>query len=90
MCLSRRVSRDASLDEFVGGGSESEVSEDVGSGVEAADVEDDDSGNSEAVSPASATYAWTPDGEACVRCGSSVDRLWRCEGELVCGDCKEW
>ena len=103
------MTRDASLEEFVGGESngESEVSDSEGgdstveseeaeSEVEESVVEQDesevgnDNGCGEAVSPASATYVWTPAGDACARCGSSVERMWRCEGELVCGECKEW
>ena len=114
MCLLGCVSREASLDEFVGGsdsGSEaSEVGEEEsadgdereveseGSEVdgEEAEVEDEGvEGNQEDVeladvSAASATYVWTPASDACARCGSEVGRLWRCEGELVCGECKEW
>lgn len=112
------MSRDASLDEFVGG-VESEGSEDSLDGEESVDgeereVESEESGvggeeksmgdregvesvdvesggmESEDVSAASATYVWTPAGDACARCGSEVGRLWQCEGELVCGECKEW
>lgn len=96
------MTRDASLDEFLGGESDvSEASEveradsavesgEVGSEAGESGVEEDGGESGEAVSPASPTYVWTPAGDACARCGSSVDRLWRCDGELVCGECKEW
>lgn len=73
-----------------------------GEAIEASMVESEDHGSDEVedpveaedegaeISPASPTYVWTPARVACARCGSSVDRLWRCEGELVCGECKEW
>lgn len=82
--LQGRVPRDASLDEFFGVGKSGVGSEsDESEGEESAAVEG-------GVAPASATYVWSPDGSTCARCGGSVDRLWRCDGELVCEGCKEW
>jgi hypothetical protein len=42
------------------------------------------------VEPATATYAWTPGGDACADCGATVERRWVDEGRLVCVDCKDW
>jgi hypothetical protein len=90
------VSRDASLDEFVEG-SESDVREasEVDSEGEEPAVKQDDGGDgskevSKGGSSVEATYMWTPAGDACARCEGSAGRLWRCDGELVCGECKEW
>lgn len=43
-----------------------------------------------AVDPAEATYRWTGDGARCDGCGDHVERLWRDDAGLVCGECKEW
>jgi hypothetical protein len=55
---------------------------------------DDDSLDPDDVSPAVSTFDWTPDDGECAACGESVERRWRADGqkdgELVCGDCKEW
>lgn len=46
--------------------------------------------------PATVTYAWSPEGDACDACDETVDRRWRAgEGaadpdSLVCDGCKEW
>lgn len=45
---------------------------------------------SESVDPAEATYRWTGEGARCDGCGSHVERLWRDDAGLVCGECKEW
>ncbi len=45
---------------------------------------------SEAVDPAESTYRWSGAGARCDGCGAHVERLWRDEAGLVCGDCKEW
>lgn len=96
------VTRDASLDEFVGGGETGVGSEESGDGgVEAesgdaeaesggVEVESDDGGSAVDVSSVEATYVWIPAGDACARCAGDSERLWRCDGELVCGECKEW
>ncbi len=43
-----------------------------------------------AVRPAESTMDWTPGGAPCEVCGASVERRWRDDGRLVCGDCKAW
>lgn len=46
--------------------------------------------------PATVTYAWSADGDACAECGETTDARWRAgEGAadpdaLVCPSCKEW
>lgn len=80
------MSRDASLDEFIGGG-ESDVDAEDDSAV--ADSTAASEGDAE-IEPAEPTYVWSPDGRACARCESVVSRLWRFEGALVCEECKEW
>lgn len=50
-----------------------------------ADADDDAS-----VAPKAETFAWSADGAACGRCGSTVERRWRDGDELVCEDCKAW
>lgn len=36
------------------------------------------------------TYEWTPDGTACERCGTTVNRRWRDDERFVCAECKSW
>jgi hypothetical protein len=67
-------------------------------GVEATGGADDgdaadggpDDGGTGAVEPAVSTYDWTPSGADCEACGAAVERRWRDDGRLVCGDCKPW
>lgn len=40
--------------------------------------------------PATTTFAWSPDGAACARCGETVRRRWRDGDDVVCSDCKDW
>ncbi|RBI61589.1 hypothetical protein DMJ13_12855 [halophilic archaeon] len=40
--------------------------------------------------PATTTFAWSPDGAACARCGETVRRRWRDGDDVVCPDCKDW
>lgn len=44
----------------------------------------------EAVEQPTTTTRWTPDGEACERCGRVRKRCWRGDGAFVCADCKKW
>jgi hypothetical protein len=85
------VPRDRSLDEFVADedtGREDDTSDraettsDDAEGVESDPVQD--------VESASATFEWSPDGNACGSCDRVVSRLWRGDAGLVCRDCKEW
>ncbi len=77
---------DRSLDEFLGGGSDSKTDAD--------DAGDDDEAPDEATvnepEPAASTTAFAPEGAACASCGATVRRRWRDDGELVCGECKAW
>jgi hypothetical protein len=43
-----------------------------------------------AVEPLAETYAWSPDGGSCTRCGEPADARWRDGDDLVCADCKAW
>ncbi|WP_433625395.1 DUF7573 domain-containing protein [Halomicrococcus sp. NG-SE-24] len=40
--------------------------------------------------PATTSFAWSPDGAACARCGETVRRRWRDGDDVVCSDCKDW
>ena len=42
------------------------------------------------LAPIESTYAWSPDGGACERCGADAASRWRHDGELVCPACKDW
>jgi hypothetical protein len=44
------------------------------------------------IDPATTTFAWSPRGEACARCGEQARERWHGTGGggLVCGACKEW
>lgn len=44
----------------------------------------------ESVEPATVTAGWEASGTCCEACGSTVERTWRQEGSVVCGDCKDW
>jgi hypothetical protein len=37
-----------------------------------------------------ATYRWSPVGDDCPACGTTVQRRWREGDRFVCADCKEW
>ncbi|MFB6235367.1 MAG: hypothetical protein ABEH81_15150 [Halopenitus sp.] len=43
-----------------------------------------------AVEPPSITATWDTDGIACERCDTEVERRWKCDGDYVCADCKDW
>ena len=75
----------AEVDDDSGDESATEVDGDAGDAV-GSDTEE----SSETVTPATSTYAWSPSGTPCDACGASVERRWRDEGDLVCGDCKSW
>jgi len=94
------VTRDRSLEEFVGGsdaGSESAGSDDDSSEGGATSPDDADAGPRDDcgddggdVEPIESTYGWSIDGVACESCGATVESRWRDDGILVCADCKEW
>ncbi|WP_276259416.1 DUF7573 domain-containing protein [Haloglomus litoreum] len=100
------MTRDASLDEFAGGGKgdDAEDAEDAndspGDAVpveDAAETTDAPTTGDDAtflppdqVEPARSTYDWSPGGAACAACGATVEARWRDEPGLVCADCKAW
>lgn len=56
----------------------------------ATEVAGDEEAPALTVHPAESTMDWTPGGAACAACGSTVERRWRDDGELVCLGCKTW
>lgn len=88
------MGRDASLDEFLGSDEDGEA--DTGAvdaepdGVTADDGEADGTEADGAVEPAVPTLDWTPGGAPCAACGATVERRWRDDGRMVCGECKGW
>jgi hypothetical protein len=99
------MSKDRSLDDFVGADSDAEHADSGerdddaqhADGVERnADHESPDATDTEeavdtdAVTPATPTYRFTPDGAACDACGDTVEKRWHDDGRFVCADCKEW
>ena len=98
------MGRNRSLDDFAGGGTDSEDADDqdashddderapdAGVGDAETETTDDvESADADAVAPATVTYDWSPDGAACERCGETVERRWLDDGEHVCESCKEW
>ncbi|EMA34337.1 DUF7573 domain-containing protein [Haloarcula japonica] len=86
---------DASLEDFLDAGDESEDEGESGTaaGDDTAETESDvpDTGvSTDAVDPAVTTYAWSPEGAACAECGEVVERRWTQDSLLVCGACKSW
>ncbi|SDF43661.1 DUF7573 domain-containing protein [Halorientalis regularis] len=79
---------DASLDEFANASDDD--ADDDGADADAPEPAEEPATGSEAVAPATSTYAWTGDGTVCGACGESVARRWRDGDDLVCADCKEW
>ncbi|WP_338727051.1 hypothetical protein [Haladaptatus sp. DJG-WS-42] len=72
------MSEDSTLDAFAGSESADEAEE------------PDPKATTETVTPATATYTWSPDGAACESCGEVVKRRWRDGDVLVCESCKSW
>ena len=59
--------------------------------VESADPDaTGDARDTDAVTPATTTHQWAPEGVCCDACGQTVERRWESEDGLVCADCKEW
>ncbi|USZ73385.1 hypothetical protein NGM15_10300 [Natronosalvus halobius] len=52
------------------------------------DADESDPSSSSDTDAGRSTYAWGT--YTCDRCDSSVDRVWRDDGVLVCPSCKEW
>jgi hypothetical protein len=90
------VSRDRSLEEFVGDASDGESdadhpkSEANGSGHPEDVEEAGDDTEATAPGPIATTYRWSAGGETCELCGERVETRWRAEEAFVCVDCKEW
>lgn len=88
------MSEDRSLSDFVGKAgksSETEEGEEPRERKESTETPEADESVAETESePARATYDWTPTGAACACCGSTVEKRWRDDDEMVCADCKEW
>lgn len=97
---------DATLDDFLGGDSEDEPSEDDNEPADG-DADSDESTASDEVTPddspsedtpvdtdgvkpAAVTYNREPGGAACEACGDVVTERWDADGAFVCADCKEW
>ncbi len=90
---------DASLDDFLSDGDESEAGDgDPDPAAPSPDTAPEDEGDetdapavdTTDVEPAVSTYAWRSDATACAACGEQVERRWRDDGRLVCADCKDW
>lgn len=47
-------------------------------------------GHTDGIESAATTFAFSPEGVICVRCGDRVLERWRSEEGLVCSECKEW
>ncbi|WP_255152388.1 DUF7573 domain-containing protein [Halorarius halobius] len=86
------MARDRSLDEFARADSDSDGDDGDDGGADAADdpASADDDPNFADPEPAVSTYAFSPGGAACAACGETVEKRWRDESGLVCGDCKAW
>jgi hypothetical protein len=99
------MTKDRSLDDFLGSddaekasekaeSSEREQDEKTPSDDEPAAVtsEQSVSTNETSVTPAIATFQWSPSGAACASCGETVQRRWydKEAATFVCVDCKNW
>ncbi|WP_324756376.1 DUF7573 domain-containing protein [Haloarcula sp. GH36] len=86
------MAEDVSLDEFLHDdeSAESPAEDATGSDPTSDDGTATDRGESDAIEPATTTYAWSDDGAACAACGTVVERRWQQDGSLVCPACKEW
>lgn len=98
------MARDASLDEFLDVDPDGEHAGDA-DGEEtgrrdpaaASDAESRTADGTDAGSPADGAAdpvrpvaQWRPNGAACGACGAMVERRWRDEDCLVCGECYDW
>jgi len=89
------MAEDASLEDFLDAGDESEGEGEssTATGGDTAETESeasDSEASTDAVEPAVTTYAWSPEGAPCAECGEVVERRWTQDGLLVCGACKCW
>lgn len=80
------MEEDATLEEFLGSdhdrtnpGEETEIPTEPADDAETASIR-----------PAETTFASSRVGGTCDVCGSSVQRRWQQDGQLVCPSCKEW
>jgi hypothetical protein len=90
------VSRDRSLEEFVGDTSgEERDAEHPPPEPEDSEHAGDTEGKGDSVEgatpdPIVTTYRWSAGGGTCETCGERVEERWRSGGAFVCVDCKEW
>jgi hypothetical protein len=88
------VSRDRSLEEFVGdaSGGESDVEHPPAEPEDSEHAENTGgaSDDAEAPDPIVTIYRWSAGGGTCETCGERVEARWRSEEAFVCVDCKEW
>jgi len=88
------MAEDSSLDDFLdaGNGESDDPTTDDGDGAGTGESAGDRpaGGDTDAVPPATTTYAWSGAGGACDACGEVVERRWGQDGQLVCPACKEW
>ncbi|WP_164974622.1 DUF7573 domain-containing protein [Halegenticoccus tardaugens] len=99
------MSKDRSLDEFLGGAAESKSAAEPDStadpDAESTRSDADVSASSATAARAAAdgtagvdaaepTFRWSPSGATCDACGGSAARRWLDGGRYVCRDCKEW
>ncbi|WP_224448467.1 DUF7573 domain-containing protein [Haloprofundus salilacus] len=86
---------DRSLDEFFGQSESENAGGDPSEELRDDDADETESANdagAEQVTPAVATFRWSPTGATCDSCSETVQRRWHDEetGEFVCIDCKPW
>ncbi|KAB1198048.1 MULTISPECIES: hypothetical protein [Haloferax] len=82
-----------SLDDFAGGSTDEEATEDErGDAEEPASETTGEATRSESEPDVDtlATYRWTPTGTTCPQCGDSVEKTWLDDEEYVCAECKDW
>jgi len=80
------MERDATLEDFLEPGEQESSA--TATGGPAGDNHDDKTAALEERLPS--TMSYRPDGGTCGACGAVVERRWRDEAGLVCGDCKRW
>lgn len=89
------MSKDRSLDDFVGGDSDAEHGDDIERDDDAdhespSATDTEEAVEPDTVAPATPTYRFAPDGAACDACGATVEKRWHDDSAFVCADCKEW
>ncbi|MFC6992677.1 hypothetical protein ACFQH3_13555 [Haladaptatus sp. GCM10025707] len=84
------MEKDSTLDSFLGGSVESDETDEETPSPASVSPQAEGAPTSASVSPATSTYAWSPEGVACAVCDEVVTRRWRDGDELVCESCKSW